>query len=84
MKFTIVSACLSKETEKQKFLLSIRKLNLESVLKRFGMFDCTPVSTPMEAGKRFEKLADGEDAVNIKGVLGCNWMSSIWIYCHEA
>ena len=34
---------------------------LENILKRYQMFECKPVSTPMEIGKRFEKLKDGEN-----------------------
>ena len=30
------------------------------------MRECKPVSMPMEAGKRFEKLDDNEDPVNIR------------------
>ncbi len=39
---------------------------LESILKWFGISDCKPFSTPMEAGKKFEKLADEENAVNTR------------------
>jgi len=38
---------------------------LESVLKRFRMEDCQPVSTPMETGKKFEKLDDGEEPIDV-------------------
>ena len=43
-----------------------QKAYLENVLKRFGMYDCKAVSTPMEAGKRFERLADGENALDTR------------------
>ena len=39
---------------------------LENVLKRFKMFECKPVSTPIEVGKRFEKLKDGENTTSQK------------------
>ena len=39
---------------------------LENVLKRFHMFDCKSLSTPMEAGEKFERLKDGEKATNLK------------------
>ena len=49
-----------------KILTIDQNVYLESVLKRFGMGECKPVPTPMEAGKRFEKLDDNEDPVNIR------------------
>ena len=39
---------------------------LQDVLARFGMEDCNPVSTPMEAGKVFTSLSDDEETVDIK------------------
>ncbi len=39
---------------------------LENVLKRFDMFNCKPVSTPMEVGKKYERLKDGEKSANLK------------------
>ena len=35
-----------------------QSLYLEKVLKRFGMLDCNPVSTPLENGKKFERNLD--------------------------
>ena len=43
-----------------------QKVYLENVLKRFGMSDCKPVSTPMELGKQFVKLDDGDNPVSMK------------------
>ena len=43
-----------------------QKVYLENVLKRFGMSDCKPVSTPMEPGRQFVKLDDGDNPVNMK------------------
>ena len=34
---------------------------LENVLKRFNMFDCKPVSTPMECNKRFNKATENDN-----------------------
>ena len=34
---------------------------LQSVLERFGMADCNPVSTPMEPGKHYEETPDDEE-----------------------
>ena len=39
---------------------------LQDVLVRFGMEDCKPVSTPMEAGKVFTSLSDDEETIDIK------------------
>ena len=54
--------CLSMSVRRDraaKELTISQKTYLESVLKRFGMYDCKPVSTPMETGRKYEKLADG-------------------------
>ena len=55
-----------KRVRDTKVLTRDQKAYLESVLKRCGMSECKPVSTPIEAGKRFEKLDDNEDPVNIR------------------
>ena len=55
--------CLSMSIRRDraaKELTISHKTYLESMLKRFGMYDCKPVSTPMETGRKHEKLADGE------------------------
>ena len=39
---------------------------LENVLKRFEMQDCKPVATPMEPGRKFEKLKDTEEVVDLE------------------
>ena len=39
---------------------------LQEVLARFGMEDCKPVSTPMEAGKVFTSLSDNKNAIDVK------------------
>ena len=57
-----------------------QKAYLESVLRRFGMADCKPVSTPMEAGKSFQKLQDDDDPINIReyqAVIGCLTYASV-------
>ena len=57
---------MSIKTDRDANALTIdQKAYLESVLKRFGISECEPVTTPIEAGKRFEKLDDNEDPVNI-------------------
>jgi len=55
-----------KRDREEKVLTIDQKAYLEGVLKRFKMSDCKPVSTPLEAGKRFEKIEDGEETVDAK------------------
>ena len=38
---------------------------LENVLKRFNMFDCKPVSTPMECNKRFNKATENDNLFDV-------------------
>ena len=42
-----------------------QSLYIEKVLKRFGMMDCNPISTPLENGRKFEKVSEGESPVNL-------------------
>lgn len=47
---------------------------LEGVLKRFGMENCKPVSTPMETGRKFESLSKEETPVDTQRyqmAIGC-------------
>ena len=37
---------------------------LMTILKRFGMTDCKPVSTPIEPGTKFTKIPDGEEVID--------------------
>ena len=39
---------------------------LEGVLKRFGMDECKPVSTPLEAGKNLTKTDENDEGVDTK------------------
>ena len=50
----------------KKIITISQKSYLESILSRFGMKDCNPVSTPVETGKRFNNLSEGEETVDIK------------------
>ena len=43
-----------------------QKTYLEDVLQRFGMEECKPVATPLEAGKNFHKLSDDEEPADEK------------------
>ena len=39
---------------------------LKGILKRYGMQDCKPVSTLMEAERKFQKLSEEETPVEVK------------------
>ena len=39
---------------------------LEKVLQRLEMENCKPVSTPLEPGRKFQKLSDDEEAFDLK------------------
>ena len=54
-----------KRDRANKILTIDQKLYLEGVLKRFGMANCNPVSTPMENGKRFQALTNDDEGVDI-------------------
>ena len=50
-----------------KNVLSINQRSyLENILKRFGFADCKPVPTPLEQGKKYQKLPDGSQPVKTK------------------
>ena len=53
-----------KRDRKKKEMTICQKEYLKNVLVRFGMQDCKPVSTPLEANKCFVKLAEDEEAVD--------------------
>ena len=55
-----------KRDRSQKIITISQKAYLESVLTRFSMQNCNPVSTPLETGKRFKRLGDDDETVNIK------------------
>ena len=55
-----------------------QKAYLEGILKRFGMFDCKSVFTPMKAGKRFDARC-----CRYKDVPGCNWITHFCIHCYK-
>ncbi|CAB4037181.1 Hypothetical predicted protein [Paramuricea clavata] len=39
---------------------------LEGVLKRFGMQECKPVSTPLEPGRKFESLSENDTPIDVR------------------
>ena len=57
--------CIRRD-RKRKVLMISQKSYLENVLKRFGMQDCKPVSTPIENAARYEKLTDDEKPLNTR------------------
>ena len=47
---------------------------LEGILKRFGMDQCKPVSTPLDPGKKFESLSENDSPVDTQRyqmAIGC-------------
>lgn len=57
-----------------------QRVYLENVIKRFKMYESKPVSTPMEAGKRYKQLEDDEETIDIKeyqAAIGCLTYASI-------
>ena len=58
---------MSIQRERESKILTIsQKSYLENILKRFGMQDCKPVSTPLEPGKKYDKLQDDRDPVDVQ------------------
>ena len=51
-----------KRDRSKKRLTIDQNIYLKDVLKRFGMENCKPVSTPVEPGKKFSKLIEEKDA----------------------
>ena len=69
-----------KRNRAKKILSIDQRAYLENVLKRFEMHESKPVATPMEAGKRYKQLENGEESVNIKeyqAAIGCLTYASI-------
>ena len=69
-----------KQNRKQGLLMINQKAYPTSVLKRFGINDCKPVAAPIEPGKRFKKIADDEDPINIteyQPAIGCLIYASV-------
>ena len=58
---------MSIKRDREEGILRIdQKAYLQSVLKRFGMDECKPVSSPMETGKVFEKAPKDTQPINLK------------------
>ena len=56
---------MSIQRERESKILTIsQKSYLENILKRFGMQDCK--STPLEPGKKYDKLQDDRDPVDVQ------------------
>ena len=55
-----------KRDRENRVMTICQKSYLESVIARFRMQNCNPVSTPLETGKRFTKLGEDEETVDIK------------------
>ena len=57
--------CIKRDRSTKTMHIS-QKAYLENILKRFNMSNCKPVSTPMEVGKKYEKLKDGEQTTDLR------------------
>ena len=55
-----------KRNREEKTMTISQKSYLESVLARFDMQNCNPVGTPLEAGKKFVKISDDEEPVDVR------------------
>ena len=65
---------------KAKVLMLDQSIYLKKVLHHFGFENSRPVATPMDPCKKFDKLADDEDPVEIneyQSVIGCLTYASI-------
>ena len=55
-----------KHENEAKVLLISQKAYLENVLQWFGMYDCKSESTLMEPGRKYDKLPDDQDSVDMQ------------------
>ena len=55
-----VLGMIIRRNREHKLLSICQPTYLDGVLDKFNMKDCNPVTTPMEAGKHFQKRTDGE------------------------
>ena len=69
----VLRMVIKRDRKRGKMTISQSKY-LERVLKRFGMEQCKPVSTPLEPGKHFQELPDDENPINVnkyQKLMGC-------------
>lgn len=64
-----------KQTRKSKTLSINQPKYVEGVLKRFGMKNCKPMSTPMEVGKKYEPLRSSSRGTTISDG---NWFLDVF------
>ena len=55
-----------KRDRKNRVLTISQKSYLESVVARFGMQDCKPISTPLETGKKFDARSEDDEPADLK------------------
>ena len=55
-----------KRDRENKTMTISQKAYLENVLERFDMQNCKPVSIPLEAGKKFAKISEDEEPIDVK------------------
>ena len=61
-----VLGMLIKRDRNQRTMTINQENCLRSILKRYGMEESKPVSTPLEPGKKFKKLPEAETSVEVK------------------
>ncbi len=69
----VLGMLIKRDRRRGKMTISQSKY-LEGILKRFGMEQCKPVSTPLEPGKHFQELPDDENPTNVneyQKLIGC-------------
>lgn len=69
----ILGMLIKRDRERGQMTISQTKY-LEGILKRFGMEQCKPVSTPLEPGKHFQELPEDENPTNTneyQKLIGC-------------
>ena len=66
---------MSIKRDRESRTLTISQPNyLDKVLKKFGMQNCTPVSTPLEPGRKFQQLAPSDEPFDVQTyqqAIGC-------------
>ena len=66
---------MSIKRDRERRTLMIRQPNyVEKVLRKFGMENCKPVSTPLEPGRKFQKLSPSDEPFDVQTyqqAIGC-------------
>ena len=66
---------MSIKRDRESRTLTISQTNyVEKVLRKFGMENCKPVSTPLEPGRKFQQLSEGDEPFDVQTyqqAIGC-------------